>query len=154
MKILECNKKILILLMTGIIFFSCTVISTKSFAEMNEPDTIKPRAETVTETVKQADTVTKKEKMKSPLDDADNYQTTVKNSPVTAGMIATIVAWVRNIGVIVAVLALTIIGFKYMLAGAAEEKAQYKETMVPVVIGIVMLLGGILLVSAIISLVE
>lgn len=36
-----------------------------------------------------------------------------------------------------------------MLAGAAEEKAQYKETLVPIVIGVVMLLGSITLIVSI-----
>ena len=60
----------------------------------------------------------------------------------------TILGIVRSIGVAVAVVALTIMGFKYML-GSVEEKADYKKSMVPLVIGIVLLAGGTVLVELI-----
>ncbi len=93
-------------------------------------------------------------KFKSPIDNPEEYSPEVENTTVTSKIVATIVKWLRNIGVIVGVLVLTIIGVKYMLAGAAEEKAQYKESLVPVVIGVVMLLGSITLISAIAKLME
>lgn len=40
----------------------------------------------------------------------------------------------RNVAAAVSVLVLTIIGIKYIV-GSAEEKAGYKETMIPVVVG-------------------
>lgn len=90
----------------------------------------------------------------SPIDNPDVYSPETVEAPVTSSIIAVIVKWLRNLGVIVGVLVLTIIGVKYMLAGAAEERAQYKETLVPIVIGVVMLLGSIILISSIASLVE
>ena len=54
---------------------------------------------------------------------------------------ATIIKILRNLSAIVAVVALTIIGFKYMI-GSVDQKAEYKQTMVPVIIGIV-LIGGL-----------
>lgn len=93
-------------------------------------------------------------KFDSPIDRPNEYSPEYQKMTVTSKIVGTIVKWIRNIGVIVGVLILTIIGVKYMLAGAAEEKAQYKESLVPVVIGVVMLLGSITLISTIAKLME
>lgn len=93
-------------------------------------------------------------KFDSPIGNPDGYSPEYQKMTVTSKIVGTIIKWIRNMGVIVGVLVLTIIGIKYMLAGAAEEKAQYKETLVPVVIGVVMLLGSITLISAIATLME
>lgn len=53
---------------------------------------------------------------------------------------------VRNISAIVAVLAIMIIGVKYIL-GSVEEKANYKATMMPYVIGCVLAVAGTTIVS-------
>lgn len=45
-----------------------------------------------------------------------------------------IVSAIRIIGVVVSVVALIVIGIKYML-GSVEEKADYKKTLLPYVIG-------------------
>ena len=57
--------------------------------------------------------------------------------------------WIQFIGIIVSVLALAVIGIKYML-GSIDEKAEYKKTMIPYVIGCFMLMG----VSILIGLIE
>ncbi len=57
---------------------------------------------------------------------------------------------VRNISVVVSVIGLTIIGIKYML-GSVEEKANYKATMFPYIIGFVLAISGTTLVSFIYS---
>lgn len=44
------------------------------------------------------------------------------------------------IGVVVSVISLMIIGIKYMV-GSVEQKAEYKKTMIPYIIGIVLLLS-------------
>lgn len=49
-------------------------------------------------------------------------------------MAGKILGIVRNCGVIVSVIALTIIGLKYMF-GSLDEKANYKENMVPYIAG-------------------
>lgn len=48
---------------------------------------------------------------------------------------ATLVAIIRVIGIIVTVIALMLIGIKYM-TGSVEEKADYKKTMIPYLIGV------------------
>ena len=57
---------------------------------------------------------------------------------------------IRNISVVVAVLTLMIIGVRYML-GSLEDKANYKTTMIPYVIGCVLAALGTTLVSFIYS---
>lgn len=49
----------------------------------------------------------------------------------------TIIGIIQIIGTILSVLVLAIIGIKYML-GSAEERAEYKKSMTPYVIGAVM----------------
>ncbi len=53
---------------------------------------------------------------------------------------------VRNISVVVAVISLMIIGLKYMF-GSVEEKANYKATMMPYIIGCVLAASGTTIVT-------
>ena len=62
---------------------------------------------------------------------------------------AFILKLLRNIAAIVSVLTLSIIGVKYMI-GSVEQKAEYKQTMIPVVIGCI-LIGGL---SAILTIIQ
>jgi len=55
---------------------------------------------------------------------------------------------VQVVGIIVAVVALVMIGIKY-LTGSAEEKAEYKKTMIPYIIGATMLFAASTLVQII-----
>lgn len=56
--------------------------------------------------------------------------------------IANIIVWlVRTIGESVAVLMVLIIGIKYIL-GSVEEKAEYKQTMWPYILGAVLIFAG------------
>lgn len=56
-------------------------------------------------------------------------------------MAAKIINLIRNIAVIAGVLLLTILGLKYML-GSAEEKADYKKSLIPLVVGIVVIMAA------------
>lgn len=51
--------------------------------------------------------------------------------------VGSIMGTIRNIAVIAAVIVLMIIGVKYIL-GSVEEKAEYKKTFMPLIIGIVL----------------
>ena len=53
---------------------------------------------------------------------------------------------IRNISVVVSVISLMVIGIKYML-GSVEEKANYKQTMIPYIIGCVLAAGGTTIVT-------
>lgn len=52
-----------------------------------------------------------------------------------------IVAVVRTVGVLVAVVILLILGIKYMM-GSAEEKADYKKSMIPYLVGAVLIFAA------------
>lgn len=53
---------------------------------------------------------------------------------------------IRNVSVVVGVIMLMVIGVKFML-GSAEEKAEYKKSLMPLVIGIVIVMMATTLVS-------
>ena len=55
-----------------------------------------------------------------------------------------------TIGIIVGVIVLLVLGIKYMM-GSTSEKAEYKKTMIPYLVGIVLLLGASGIVKAIAS---
>lgn len=52
-----------------------------------------------------------------------------------------IIGMVQAIGSIVSVLVLVILGIKYMM-GSAEEKAEYKKTMIPYLIGAILIFAA------------
>ena len=57
-----------------------------------------------------------------------------------------ILGWLRNISAIVSVIAIMVVGFKYIL-GSVDEKAKYKETLIPIFIGALMAVSGTTLIS-------
>lgn len=74
----------------------------------------------------------------------DNYnpgEVTQSDVGQMATVTSTILAYVRNIGIIASVIILTVIGIKYML-GSLEQKADYKENMYLYVIGCFLLMMG------------
>lgn len=68
-------------------------------------------------------------------------------------MVAKVINLIRNVAVIGGVLLLTIIGFKYML-GSAEEKADYKKSLIPLVVGIVVVMAASQIMSMIFGFLE
>ena len=57
---------------------------------------------------------------------------------------------VNTVGVVVAVVILMVLGIKYMM-GSAEEKAEYKKTMIPYIVGAVLIFGATTIANAIYS---
>ena len=55
---------------------------------------------------------------------------------------------VNTVGVVVAVVILMVLGIKYMM-GSAEEKAEYKKTMMPYIIGAVLIFGATTIANAV-----
>lgn len=55
---------------------------------------------------------------------------------------------VQAIGVAVAVIIVVVIGVKYLM-GSAEEKAEYKKTMIPYIVGAALVAGGPTIANAI-----
>lgn len=61
-----------------------------------------------------------------------------------------IMGFVQGIGIGVAVIILVVIGIKYMM-GSAEEKAEYKKTMIPYIVGAVLIAAAGTIANAIYS---
>ena len=59
---------------------------------------------------------------------------------------------IQIVGTIIAVGVLMVLGIKYMM-GSAEEKAEYKKTMLPYVIGAVILFAAVNIANAVVSLI-
>ena len=48
---------------------------------------------------------------------------------------------IRTVGIVLSVVMLAILGVKYMM-GSSEEKAEYKKTMIPYLVGAVLIFGA------------
>lgn len=62
-----------------------------------------------------------------------------------------IIGIITTVGVVVAVIILLVLGIKYMM-GSASEKAEYKKTMIPYIIGAVLIFGASAITKVIVSL--
>ena len=71
---------------------------------------------------------------------------TAEETQIVIDKVGGVLGWIRNIAIIVAVISLMIIGLKYIM-GSASEKAKYKETFLPWVIGCVVSIIGTTMVS-------
>lgn len=52
-----------------------------------------------------------------------------------------VVAWIRTLAAIAAVVIISILGIKYMI-GSTEERAEYKKSFMPLIIGIVVVVAA------------
>ena len=90
-------------------------------------------------------------------DDVTPGQITGTGTGVQTGIIVNagnqIAAIIRTVGIVASVIILMILGIKYMM-GSAEEKADYKKTMIPYVVGAVVLFGASALAGAIVELAQ
>ena len=73
----------------------------------------------------------------------------VDTSGIT-GVGANIVSIITTIGIIVAVVVLLVLGIKYMM-GSASEKAEYKKTMIPYLVGAVLIFGASAIATAVVA---
>lgn len=64
-----------------------------------------------------------------------NFQDAFTNAGKITNVGSTIITVIRVIGIIVTVICLMLIGIKYMM-GSVEEKADYKKSMIPYLIGV------------------
>lgn len=81
--------------------------------------------------------------------DPDDYEPTdptVTESSEMTKRVGVILGIVRNISAVVAVISMMILGIKYMFA-SVEDRANYKTTMMPYIIGCVMAVSGTAIVS-------
>lgn len=74
----------------------------------------------------------------------DNYKPSSPTSTDlgTAGKskVENMLGWITIIGIIVSIASISILGIKYMV-GSIEERAEYKKTMLPILIGMILLFG-------------
>lgn len=75
---------------------------------------------------------------------------TVGNNESIMGMAGRVMGLIRNASVIIGVIILMVIGVKFML-GSAEEKADYKKSLVPLVVGIVIVMAATSIMSFVFS---
>ena len=61
---------------------------------------------------------------------------------------ATIVTIMQTVGIVVAVVILLVLGIKYMI-GSAEEKAEYKKTMIPYIVGAILIFASTTIVNVV-----
>ena len=74
-----------------------------------------------------------------PIVNADDYKPpAINNGGKLADIGNVLIGGIQLVGSIISVVVLIILGIKYMM-GSAEEKAEYKESMMPYLIGAVML---------------
>ena len=62
-----------------------------------------------------------------------------------------IIGIITTIGVVVAVVVLLVLGIKYMM-GSASEKAEYKKTMIPYLVGAVLIFGASAITKVVVAL--
>lgn len=60
---------------------------------------------------------------------------------------------ITSVGIVVAVVVVAIIGIKYMI-GSADERAEYKKTMMPYLIGAMLVFGASTIAKAIVSIAQ
>lgn len=60
----------------------------------------------------------------------------------------TIVTIMQTVGIVVAIVVLLVLGIKYMM-GSAEEKAEYKKTMIPYIVGAVLIFASTTIVTVV-----
>ena len=66
-------------------------------------------------------------------------------SPIM-GSVGNIIKTIRNASVILGVIILIILGLKYMM-GSVEEKAGYQKSLIPLVVGIIVVMSATTIVS-------
>lgn len=70
------------------------------------------------------------------------------NTDKVVNLGATIVTIIQTVGIVVAVVVLLILGIKYMM-GSAEEKAEYKKTMIPYLVGAILIFASTTIVKVV-----
>lgn len=84
-----------------------------------------------------------------------DFQPTLDQSGVgkIAGIANPIIGTIQVIGIVVAAITVIVLGIKYM-AGSVDEKAEYKKTMIPYLIGAVLVVAITQIVGLIANLVD
>ncbi len=92
----------------------------------------------------------------NPIDNPNAFkpgQVTQNDINMITGKTNNIVGIIVTVGVVISVITLIVLGIKYMI-GSVEEKAEYKKSMIPYLIGAVLLFSASILVNIIAKLVQ
>lgn len=68
-------------------------------------------------------------------------QKTAQGSDGVIKIAGNVVSWIRTLAAIAAVIIISILGIKYMI-GSTEERAEYKKSFMPLIIGIVVVVAA------------
>ena len=80
----------------------------------------------------------------NPIDNPGNYKPggiSSTDSDKIVNKVNPILGTITVIGIVISAITLTGLGIKYMI-GSVEEKAEYKKSMIPYIIGVVLLLAA------------
>ena len=75
-----------------------------------------------------------------PFENPGSWEPPIEDDPEITERAGKVLGIINAMGVIVALVVLVGIGIKFML-GSVEEKAEYKKTLVPYIIGVFLLVG-------------
>lgn len=75
------------------------------------------------------------------LGELNNYKGTGSDTKAFQDKADIVVGVIRNVGVVLSVIILIILGIKYMI-GSVEERADYKKSMIPYLVGAFILFTG------------
>lgn len=75
------------------------------------------------------------------LGDLGNYKGNPKTPDTLSERVGKVLGIIRTIGTVVSVVMLIVIGIRFML-GSVEEKAEYKQSLKPYIIGALLLFTG------------
>ena len=64
-----------------------------------------------------------------------------------------IMGMIRNVAIIAAVIIIMVLGIKYML-GSVEEKADYKKSFIPLIVGIVLVVAATSIATFVIGIID
>ena len=82
------------------------------------------------------------------LNDMTNKNTSTNTTDGLTSLGGNIVAIVQVVGIVIAVIVILVIGIKYLVA-SPEGKAEYKKTMIPYLVGAVLIFAGTTIVNVV-----
>mgnify|MGYP005777710145 FL=1 len=91
-----------------------------------------------------------------PLEDPNSFKPgniSSEDANVITGRVNSIIGVIVTVGVIISAITLCILGIKYMV-GSVEERAEHKKTMIPYIIGAVLLFAASSVVGIIANIVQ
>ena len=73
--------------------------------------------------------------------DVNSINVTYGDSTSMKTLAGKILGFIRNIAIVGGVVVIAVLGVKYMM-GSLEEKAEYKKSMIPLIVGIVVVMSA------------